>query len=54
MNHWKRICEGCYENRATGWRIERSCEGGWNVINPETGDVFDNLPTKREAQKIYD
>lgn len=50
---WKRDCAGRYVSRKTGLVIERSANGGWNVINPVTGGVLDNLPTKAEATRIY-
>jgi hypothetical protein len=52
----KREYAGCYTNGKV--RIERSADhGGWNVspINDhgEVQNVLDNLPTKREAIRIY-
>lgn len=49
---WKKDYAGSYSH-TTGLRIEKSHEGGWNVINPVTGKVLDNLPTKRDAMKTY-
>lgn len=48
---WKREYPGRYTNGQLA--IERSDRGGWNVINLTTGRVLDNLPTKREAMRIY-
>lgn len=48
---WIKVCAGSYKS-TSGWVIERSVNGGWNVINPE-GGVFDNLPTLKQAQRFY-
>ena|SRR5215471_700756 len=53
-NTMQRQYPGAYINPKTGVRIERSDAGGWNVINPETGRVLDNLPTLKRAREIYE
>lgn len=47
---WKKVNAGCYTNGK--WIIERSSLGGWNVLMVG-GNVLDNLPTKKEAMRIY-
>lgn len=49
---WKREYAGSYLH-SSGWRIEKSCDGGWVLRNPETGRVFDRMPTKRELMRHY-
>lgn len=51
--NWKREYAGRYVSRNTGWIVERSENGGWNVVNPETGRVFDHFATLRSARTIY-
>lgn len=52
--NWKKDYAGRYISTKTGWIIERSCEGGWLVINKESGGIADSFKTKKEAQKYYE
>lgn len=51
----KKEYAGCYIDRETDLKIERSCSRrrGWNVVNPRTGRILDTLPTLRKAKEIY-
>ena len=54
MNNWKKYRAGRYVSQKTDWIIERSCIGGWLVINADTMKVVDHVRTKREATEAYD
>lgn len=54
MNNWKKDRAGRYVSQKTDWIIERSCIGGWLVINADTMKVVDHVRTKREATEAYD
>lgn len=51
---WKREYAGRYVNCKTGTIIEKSYNGGWNIINVVTGKVLDNVASLKEAKRIYE
>lgn len=54
MSEWTKDYAGRYISRRSGWIIERSENSKeWNVINPDTGRVFDTQKTLTAAKKWY-
>jgi hypothetical protein len=51
-SEWVMQWAGSYKSKVSGWLIERSVGGGWNVYNNQ-GGLVDSRPTLKAAQGIY-
>lgn len=53
MRTLKRNADGSYTTH-NGWEIRKHCDTGrWNLINPETGGVFDSSEKLSDLRKVY-
>ena len=49
----KRNADGTYTAH-NGWEIRKHCDTGrWNMINPETGGVFDSSEKLDDLRRVY-
>lgn len=51
--NFKKVGEGRYEHKTSGLIVSRGEEGGWDIRHPATGEVVDNLATRRQAMEAY-